>query len=414
MARGTRILACVVALLSVGFLSPLAGASSPRGALCHLMASAPDDRSLLCVALRRDPATAVPTGVDVAVSHDQGRTWASKASTGVLLNLPSLLSQVVASANFGADQTWYLQTSDTGVYKSTDDGGTWVLFDPFAPQPSVYASLTPVLVDVPVLGPRSALAFANPLSPVSALLDTPAHIPVPGSADINIRFLAASPGSARYSGRIFVAATHSDPANPASNHAVIYSCTAFYACATPVFTASPGLIYEGAVLHPDFARTGLMAVWLRDFKTARVCALLSRDGGASFQQVKALQPVLDKLFTIKSPARQVATQLAFDPTRNGRIYARVTFKFGGDYPQQLWRSEDYGARWTLLGKSYQVGSKLYGTLPWGSSGYSPPYDSANIRVDRQGRVNVVAVDPAGAGYAGFFCSPDGKKWSHHC
>lgn len=389
-----------------------AAPAADRQALCHDLGQAPDQRHLLCVAVTRDSRTAAPNGLLVARSDDAGSHWAHGTASGVPVSVTTSLSQVLAAADFMSSHAWYLATSDTGVYKSTDGGATWALVDPLARQPSQYPSLTPLSISLPVGPPRPALAFASPSLGESALVDLPGRIPVAASPDGGLTFVwASSPGPFQ---RTLAVATYVDESAPQANHSRVYGCSALLSCTTLFWEAPAGQVLQSVSTDLSFGATGKVALVMQEFANRRLHIYVSKDGGAHFAPLLGIQPALDQLLKMKNAHPVLNAEIAYAAT-GGRMFARLVFQFGdGSVPrEQIWGSDSAG-RWKRLAYSNFVRSSKTGSLPWFGSFLSPTYRVANLRINDKGYLLVTAVDPTGAGYAGFFCSPDGLRWSRHC
>lgn len=420
LARSTTALAALWAVILAPASAPAATAARTQ---CDLLAQAPAPaRALMCARLIRDHSTAVPLYFETSISHDGGATWTTRNSTGIALSYTTIVFQLVASADFTADKTWFVQTFDLGVYRSTDDGASWTLADPLGKQPSTWASLEPMHATLAGLLPVGGLLFANAVQEGagSALITPPLHAPIPGTPDYTVRYAAAQGEVGKYAGTVLALAVHADHADGSGNTTRVYRCTAALSCKDVVFESAPNHgLFSDIFMAADFAKTGRVAVLTKNDTTSRYTLSLSTNGGATFSAVRGLQSVLDQVLK-GTKFRTVNFGLAFSSLHPAIMYVRLHFNSiapGVPRPEQIWRTDDSGRTWRLLGWSSRNGfTGLKGTLPWsGNFGDAADWLRGSLLIDKQDNLMLLGFRPLAPDGNYFWCSRDGARtWKSIC
>lgn len=408
----------IVGITLVAALVPSSSAvSAPAdegGAKCGRIDFSPDyasDRTAVCAAVQYEVGAGA-VAVTVSMTRDGGRSWNARVAAGIPVTPLTRLNGVLFSGRFAQDKAIYVQTGD-GLYRTQDDGQTFVAVDPLAGTASTSPNLirlpTGTAIEVPQLPAPIAMASSDALG--SAVLMPPLHLPVAGSPDNDWRFLVAPPGEGPHARKVFAVAARSGEGG--TGRPVLYSCNEVLACVGELHMFPDMHVYVGSHLPADFARTGVMYLWTKHFTTRLVTVWVSRDGGGSFTPWVAGNTLLKQPIERGFP-RAIDIGLVTDPSRAGRMYLRVAGERGLDPPQQqLWRSDDNGKRWQLMGYMRNYTPMVRGTLPW----YTEEVFAVrgNISVQPDGKVFVIARATSGSSYGGVFCSHDGARtWARSC
>lgn len=404
-----RCRTAVGALSLLSLLAPMAPArAAAGGAQCHAVVVSAV--RWFCAALHAD-RPGLPRRLVVSTSTDNGRTWRAVDSQGIAVTDMSLLKQVLLGSDPATDPALYLHMND-GLYRSTDDGATFVPADRLAGATSGFLQLTPLPPEPNPPGlpdgfvARSRFGFAGQTSS-SAILQPPLHQPVAGSPDLDQQFFVPPPGTGPYHD-ILLMALHVEPgANPPRSHAVLYACDARLTCAEQRYAFPVRNRYLGAVLAPDFRKSGVAYVWTTEQPSGDVTVWRTEDGGRTFTRWRAAEAITGPVNRAKPAGAVWDLSLAADPARPATLYARTSYidRKGGPPGEQLFRSTDGGRRWTRIGYT--------GTVPWAfpSGAAVRPYSRAVVTAPG-GRLLVIgAVD----GYDGISCSVDGgRRWARAC
>lgn len=419
LGRATLALAALLSFLAPEGQVGAASAASPQ---CDFLAEAPyesEDRAVLCGRILRDPTTLVPLAFETSASHDGGKTWLTRNSAGLLMSYTTLFFQLLASADFVHDHTWFLLAFDLGVYKSTDDGATWSVADPVATQPSTWPALAAIKTTVGQVG-TGALTYADPgrQGAGSALIVPPLHTPIAGTADYTVMYATAPPAQGPYSGMTFALAVHPG-GTEATNTTRVFACNVALSCSDLRFESPPYYsVSSGLFMADDFAKSGRIAVWVRHNRTRRYSLFFSQDGGRHFALWRDLQRVLDQS-QWRAPNERLDLGVTFSPRDPRLMFVRMHFQNspGVARPEQVWRTTDGGRTWQLAGSSAPAGrTGVRGTLPWiYSVGEIPEWLQAQITADSRGNLLVLGYTPRGTAGNFVWCSRDNAHtWQRTC
>ncbi len=293
---------------------------------------------------------------------------------------------VVATPGVFTLHAVYLQTNQQGVLVSTDLGTSWLAYDAEANQwaddLAVAPPLTTTGVDAPLLGVSSVLVAGFGADDLVSVSQQGRHLPVPASE-------GAGDG------------------NLTRTHAALFRCTATLACREKVFG-----------FPADFAKNRTIYVTLQAASARRpLQAWISTDAGAHFTRWRAVDAVL-------APAnaqggQTVAAGLA-TTAGSATMYLHVTAKrvfpsrSAPVPPQQVFRSDDRGARWTRV---------AWGDRQRGNLGFHLPHGldwrrTGDVWLLPDGRVFApggIYHGVAGTSEYGLWCSVDrGRTWARHC
>lgn len=386
-----------------------ARAATPR--LCEVVGFSPDfseDRTAFCVA---------DTGDSLLVSRstDGGATWNHVAGTGLQGLGAAFASQVIVSPEYAADHTVYVHVvygANPGLYRSTDDGDTFVNVAPLAGPGYWSRALTPFLlpqevVPEPVGSGREAFAYASPYAGQPALVAPPLHQPVVGSPDPADLFLLP-PGFPETDGFAIARGSVRSQGDPtlAEVRYSVYRCDAALTCAAKVADLPVGwnLVNGGAL------EDGSIYVALAQASDPRLLSVW-RSTEAGVEEWTSLDALLPDLS--KAQAFNPSVSVVSDGTR---YFARVSYDLddfeAGPPTEQLFASKDAGRSWRRVawGRGpHHAGRK--GTIPW-SRRAGPMHARGDVYVPAPGVLVVVARTDS---FTGLYCSwSGGRTWSEGC
>lgn len=398
-----------LAMLMTACLSTTgSAASTPLPVPCEALAMAPaPSRELVCVARHIERPDLGPTGVDIALSVDGGRSWKPASGTGLPTGLGTAYPDVFFSLAYTTDHRLYIQEASSGLFVSNDRGQTFTVADPLAVNPYSIRRLSPFWFDSPVpmagLGRQAAIAYAgNP----SAILMPPQHLPaISGPADV-ARFVPAN--LAQSTMRIF-AVTKTSVSVPTAS---VLECTVTLVCAKALYTGSSNyLLMSVDISSAERAQALAASIELVNFGTRRVQILtLDRSGGV--KRNLALEAIVATRARRDPAAARISV---VEDRKSGAWTARLSCLALDGPCDSLYRSLDRGASWRQMSSNRHVSSWDTGVLP--ARGTGDITDAATTWSGAHGEIYLIG-SPEGTfrGLAGaFYCSTDaGRTWHVRC
>ena len=409
LRRGTVAVAILVSL------SP-SHAAPPVVEPCAQFAASPDfatDHIAYCAGHLRDRTTGNTTGIAVYRTVDGGRTWTKAAAAGLAHDAYARVRHLSV-----VDGELFIQVGNSGLFQSTDGGDTFSLIGPLAwgyVTPFV-ATAPATLLPLPSAGSRALFAMAldggedgDPNK--SAIIDplTRSQSPVVGTPARDRAF--AVPDTFAQDGTAFAVA---DRGIGLDARVEVYRCDGAFVCDDLLYAFPQRWTFDRIWLSRSFATTRTVYVSTRSLNGHGVL-WWSRDAGRTWSRWQSAERLLTPVVRAKGyPLYALAT----GPART--LYLRLSYRpdAGRSVPpaEQLYRSADGGATWTLVayGRTAEqrgprgvmpTDSPLVGTL----DGIIP---SGALTVAGQG--TLFTLGKTGS-YAGLYCSWDGgRRWQRTC
>lgn len=398
-----------LSMLVAACLSTVGSAASiPLPVPCEALAMAPaPSRVVACVARHIERPDLGPTGVDIALSDDGGRSWKAVPGTGLPTGLGTAYPDIFFSLAYAADHRMYVQESSTGLFVSTDRGETFTVADPLAVNPYDIRRLSPFWFESPVpavgLGRQAAIAYAgNP----SAILMPPQHLPaLSGPADV-ARFV---PVNLAQSTVALFAVTKTSASAPTAS---VLECTVALVCAKTLYKGEPNYLVM-SIDTGSAERTHALAsaIELVNIGTRRIQVLtLDRTG------IVKRNPALEDIVATRARRDPISARLSVVEDRiSGAWTARLSCLALDGPCDYLYRSTDRGASWRLMSANRRVPAWDTGVLP--ARGTGDLTDAATTWSGSRGEIYLIG-SPEGTyrGLAGaFYCSTDaGRTWHVRC
>lgn len=422
----SRLALLLLLLASAASLESLASATprpaAPPCTRVAFSAAFKQDRLAFCADVVFDFNLGRVTDITLFMTSDGGGSWRQRDARGVVVDdQDAMLGQLIVSPLYEEDRSIYLHTSK-GLWKSSDDGDSFVLIDGAAPA-ELYADRLSPYVEPGVAGllpERAAFGWAN--RRMSAKIDPPLHVPVV-AAPMDARNFLIPPSFPEDAAMLFAYRIVADP--PESHlTTTLFSCTAQFACATPLFEFPTDLDYQGAWLAPDYETSKTIYVafqgWIGNTNERQLWR--SSDGGRTFAPLEKANGLLKAVERVDpfSPA----IGLGISDADANRLFLRISYKTlpaeDEKHPknppyEQVFTSDDRGETWKRIAYARgrdQPGKR--GTLPWNTHNWrAAPAAFISIEDDR---LFVLAEKLSNSGrYVGLFCSVDeGRTWERLC
>jgi hypothetical protein len=420
--RRGGVAACLLAtLLPAGTAR---AATPPAVQPCTQFAASPDfasDGTAFCAGHVRDPSTGATTGIAVFRTTNRGRTWTAATAAGLFRNDPDArVDYLGVSRLYKTDKTLFLQVRNTGLFQSTDGGATFTLVSPLA-----WGRLTAYVATVPggllpsSPGAHTTFVMASPAGQDgepnrSALVDPVARsqTPVVGTPGRDREFAVSD--TYESDGAAFAVA---DFGVGLDAHVEVFRCDATFSCGHSLYSFPKRSTFDRVWLAPDFATSKTIYVSMTAVSGQRTL-WWSRNAGQTWARWTSAERLLAPV--VKAHGDPLYG-LGREPVGSRTLYLRISYgptsrSASAPPAEQLFRSRDNGAGWTLLAygrTTRQSGAR--GTIPPdnpladGSDGGLPPGV-----VTVASASTVFALGKTGA-YPSFYCSWDaGRHWARAC
>lgn len=408
-------LALILSLISI---APAASAQSyVYQPLCEAFAMSPafpEDRTAFCVTNVYVGGSPVPSGsMEVWRTNDGGSTWMSTAGVGLQGFGIAFPNNLLISPDYSQNHTLYVQVifgSRPGLYRSTDDGDSFLPIDPLADWGGLYPSLTitrhPLALPEPLGASNDAFAYA---ASTPALITPPLHRPVVASVGAEMQFVLP-PSFPEEEG--YLIARQGGAPSPEPSHVEFLACDANLLCEGQLFSFESGWAFVNAGFVD-----GVLFVALNHEEEGWTKIWRSSDRGRTFEVWKSVQALLPNGHL--GPPAFTWISIAVDDL--GHYYMRISYNAlefrKGTPAERFFVSADSGRSWKQVASGLGLNQRgVAGDVPWIRRA-GPKHARGDIYASDDGRLFVLAesIDKNLRSYIGPFCSTDGARtWAKVC